>query len=109
MFATWRPGDDIPPGYDIDHGLGKAVAEHLGYRYVRLTLVKKTPNRSAGSSGEKLALQKGRSKSELSQLARDPILYADPSDLAKLFNVAHRTSHLPGVADFQDRNPFIFV
>lgn len=107
LFARWRPGA-LTDGHDVDHGLSKALAMHLGYGYVRLTLVASHANRSAGSSGEKLALNKGPSKTQLKQLAADPILYADPSDLAKLFNVAQRNSILGGVADFQKNNAFIF-
>lgn len=108
VFTAWHPRHALPTGYDVDHALSKALAIHLGYRYVRLTLVERKANRSAGSSGEKLGLRKGPSPAQLSQLARDPMLYADPSDLAKLFNVSHGNAILTGVADFQRRNSFIF-
>lgn len=108
VFTAWYPRHALPAGYDVDHALSKALAIHLGYRYVRLTLVERKANRSAGSSGEKLALREGPPPSQLSQLERDPMLYADPSDLAKLFNVPHGNNILAGVAAFHRKNPFIF-
>jgi hypothetical protein len=108
VFTAFRQTHKLPVGFDVDHALSKELAIHLGYRYVRLTLVEQGANRSAGSSGEKLALTKGPSPAHLRQFADEPILYADPSDLAKLFNVSHENAFLAGVADFQHDNRFIF-
>lgn len=108
VFIAWHPKHAIPSGFDVDHALSKALAIHLGYGYVRLTLVSISANRSAGSSGEKLGLRSGPPLAQLRLLPLEPVVYADPSDLTKLFNVSHGNTILAGVADFQRRNPFIF-
>jgi hypothetical protein len=108
VYAAWHSPPGLPPGFDVDHALSKALAIHLGYDFVRLTLVDKHANRSAGSSGEKLAVREGPPPAALARLPRDPLLYADPSDLAKLFHVSQGGATLGGVGAFQKKNGFIF-
>jgi hypothetical protein len=81
----------IPGGWDVDHVLPVCWAEAMGFDYVLLCPIPRTPNRSAGAGLEKTAAQQENER----MLARytdvdisSDYAYSTEASIAKLMGVA---------------------